>query len=194
MSNARDPFSVKPAQLPSMGGATPTQFVVDPAGVAQVVSSAGSPRPPAEEPHAPRGRRPQLRVTNGWTGAYQVEKAGAPGAPHAPHVGAQPRAFREQAASLRHQVHARTMSPRRAAREQVKAARARAREIQRRTRSHLRRRDVEHGPAPVLAVLAVMMVMGGVFLVMKVSKRSASVTSSQGLVAVPFALSAPPAE
>ena len=204
VSSARDPFSVKPAQLPSMGGASPTQFVVDPAGVAQVVSSAGSPTPPAEEPHAPRGRRPELRVTNWWTGAYQVEKAGAPGAPHAPHVGAQPffqqeakvfreqaRAFREQAASLRHQVHARTMSPRRAAREQVKAARARAREIQRRTRSHLHRRHVEHGPAPVLAVLAVMMMVGA-FLVIKVSKRSASVTSSQGLVVAPYALPAPP--
>ncbi len=86
VSNARDPFSVKPAQLPSMGGASPTRFVVDPAGVAQVVASAGSPKPPAEEPQAPRGRRPELRVTNWWTGAYAVEKAGAPGAPHAPHV------------------------------------------------------------------------------------------------------------
>ena len=205
VSNAGDPFSVKPAQLPSMGGATSTRFVVDPAGVAQVVAaSAGSPKPPAEEPQASRGRRPQLRVTNWWTGAYQVEKAGTPGAPH---VAAQPffrqeakafreqaRAFREQAASLRDQVHARTMSPRRAAREQVKAARARAKEIGRRTRSHLHRRHVEHRPAPVMTMLVVMMVMGGVFLLMRVDRRSASVITSRDVVAAPYALPVPPPE
>ncbi len=204
VSNAGDPFSVKPAQLPSMGGASPTQFVVDPAGVAQVVASAGSPKPPAEEPAAPRGGRPQLRVTNWWTGAYAVEKAGAPGARQ---VGAQPffqqeakafreqaRAFREQTASLRHQVRARMMSPRRAAREQIKAARARAKEIRRRTRSHFHRRHVEHRPAPVLGILAVAMILGGVFLVLPLSRRSTSVTSSQGLVVAPYALPAPPPE
>ncbi len=207
VSSARDPFSVKPAQLPSMGGASPTQFVVDPAGVAQVVSSAGSPKPPAVEPQAPRGRRPELRVTNWWTGAYAVEKTGVPGAPHAPHDAARPffqreakafreqaRAFREQATSLRNQVHARTITPRRAAREQIKAARARAREIQRRTRSHLRRRDVEHGPAPVMSMLAVAMILGGVFVVLPLSRRSASVTSSQGLVVAPYGLPALPAD
>ena len=233
LSNARDPFSVKPAQLPSMGGASPTQFVVDPAGVAQVVSSAGSPQPPndpeaddvrgwgvavdshgvhvgsfaspsAQPAQESRSRRPKLRVTNWWTGAYAVEKAGAPGAPQ---VGAQPfvqpqakvfreqaRAFREQTASLRHQVQARMMSPRRAAREQIKAARGRAKEIQRRTRSHLHRRKAEHGPAPVMGLLAVAVILGGVLVVLPLSRRSTSVTSSQGLAAAPYALPAPPAE
>lgn len=45
-----------------------------------------------------------------------------------------------------------------------------------------------------MAMLAVAMILGGVFVVLPLSRRSASVTSSQGLVAVPFALPAPPAE
>ena len=45
-----------------------------------------------------------------------------------------------------------------------------------------------------MTMLVVMMVMAGVFLVMRVSRRGASVTSSQGLAAAPYALPAPPAE
>ncbi len=45
-----------------------------------------------------------------------------------------------------------------------------------------------------MSMLAVAMILGGVFIVLPLSRRSASVTSSQGLVAAPYDLPMPPAE
>ncbi|MEE9129543.1 MAG: hypothetical protein V3T84_05955 [Phycisphaerales bacterium] len=240
LSSAHDPFSVKPAQLPSLAGSGHGQFVVDQAGVAHVVASAGSPKPPndpaeaadvrgwgvsvgpqgvhvgsfpspAAQPAQPsRGRRPLLRVTNWWTGAYDVDDAGEasvarqPAGPQAAVAVAcqqgakvfreQARAFRADTAALRQQMRDRMMSPRRAAREQIKAARARAKEIRNRTRSHLRRRHSEHRPTPVMGLFAVAFILAFVCLWLPLNRRSTSVTSSQGLVVAPYALPAPPPE
>lgn len=183
---AHDPFAVKLASLPSMrGGAAPPIPAASEVAHEQVIGSAGSPRPPADESGdrvkmwgvaasipggvqvgsieldengpikpaaaASAGRRPRLKVTNWWTGAYAVQDVGEPATPAAtptpaaatpadPHV---PRdasrsfrrevaALRDQTDTLRQQVQAHTMTARRAAREQIKAARARAAEIRRR--------------------------------------------------------------
>ena len=103
-------------------------------------------------------------------------------------------AFRADTAALRHQVRARMMSPRRAAREQIKAARARAKEIRRRTRSHFAHRPVEARPAPSMVVFAGAFILVFICLWLPMNRRSASVTSSQGLVVAPYAPTAPPAE
>jgi serine/threonine protein kinase len=161
---AADPYAVRPADLPSMGGSTPEAPHAAADGAPQrpreaaVASSAGSPRPPAAatagfgHPGAGTGTRswseptrPAVRVTNWWTGAYQAVEPGGAGA--LPAMSSQEAriyreeaaAFREHSEALREQVRRRTVSARRAAREQLRAARQRAEEVRRRARANRRR-------------------------------------------------------
>ncbi len=107
-----------------------------PAAAAAAVGTAGT-----------AGTRPKIRVTNWWTGAYEVLDPGTPGAaPHAVNrerARTQAKAYRDsvlgmrrQASELRRQVRDQAKSARRAAREQVQEARTRARQMQRRAREH----------------------------------------------------------
>jgi serine/threonine protein kinase len=152
VTNAGDPFAVKPADLPSMGGAAVDSSLepeLDSAAEEQVAAAAmddatfaagpaASVVPPAGHP-----RRPRLRVTNWWTGEYVVDDPGDTGpggsrreeAPAAGFRGGlrdDARALRHHAQQLRSQVKRGTKSAQRAAREQVKLARRRALDIQRR--------------------------------------------------------------
>ncbi|MHC4413938.1 MAG: serine/threonine protein kinase [Planctomycetota bacterium] len=110
-------------------------------------------------------RRPKIRLTNWWTGAYKVDDPGPAAASEA--VGDQEalrrdaRLFREQSRGLRQQteslqrrVRNQRMSARRAAREQIRAARARAKEMRRRARAHRHRSVSERPPSAALGLMA----------------------------------------
>ena len=79
-----DPFSIKPAHLPSMrdGGEHDSSFEVDDAERTFDFSPRRAPKPepvgpPPAAPNEPApalsARRPRLRVTNWWTGEYVVD-------------------------------------------------------------------------------------------------------------------------
>ncbi len=157
-----DPAAIRPADLPSMRGA-PAPVPMEPPLV-EVLAAAGSPVPPRPEPAAvaaaippaesrpanpaaPAPRtRPAIRVTNWWTGSYQVidpGSAAAPGDSEAESFRADARHFRQHVHGLRTQAQAARAqlgqyrgNARRAAREQIREARARARDMQRRARQH----------------------------------------------------------
>jgi hypothetical protein len=119
------------------------------------LDAAGNPLPiPPSKPRAPR---PRLKVTNWWTGEYRLESdsvcrqcgydlRGLANADRCPECGTSTQGsadsqtnarlfrkhayeFKQQAEHLRRQAGTGSMSARRAAREQIKAARQRAREI-----------------------------------------------------------------
>ncbi len=201
---AADPFAVKPAELPSMRGTAPSAVAsVDPEArddvEAQTVASAGSPKPPAPEPPVTAGR-PKLRVTNWWTGAYQAQDARpAAGAAvaavpafgrDARELGRQAREFRGQAEILRCRAPNQAVGARRAAREQIKAARARAREMHRAARNHRRQALDQRRPSPVLAFLAVAVLLGGAFLLMPLSTERASQAEAHELARLADAVAA----
>ncbi len=178
---ASDPWTVKPAELPSMRGQAPPEPAGEPSVTwpEHVVASAGSPRPPpgpeptwqpagavagvagpgaapVDRPDAGRSpartSRPRFRVTNWWTGAYQVEDPDVVRASEEASSRLEARSmrrhaseFRAEAEGLRQQVRQRAISARQAAREQIRAARTRAKEIRRRAREHQLR-------APIVAV------------------------------------------
>ncbi|TVQ53600.1 MAG: hypothetical protein EA377_07655 [Phycisphaerales bacterium] len=80
-----DPFSIKPANLPSMrdGGNRDSSFEVDDSESTFEYSPRRAPKPepvgpPPATPPAPAvsSRRPRLRVTNWWTGEYVVDQPG----------------------------------------------------------------------------------------------------------------------
>ncbi|MEO1535173.1 MAG: hypothetical protein AAFS11_06390, partial [Planctomycetota bacterium] len=133
---AENPFEVKPAMLPSVGGETVAPVEVErpaDAVASEPVAPAAEPAPAPEAPPAPAGApKPKLRVANWWTGRYDTEGVPEPAA---------------QAVS-----HARRATPRpepreavrRPAREQLKNARARAAERRKRavTRVADRRRNL----------------------------------------------------
>ena len=205
---AADPFAVKPAELPSMRGVAPSAAAsVDPEArdevEAQTVASAGSPKPPAPEPPVAAGR-PKLRVTNWWTGAYQAQDArpaaGAAAAAavaavpafgrDARELGPQAREFRGQAEILRCRVRNQAVGARRAAREQIKAARARARQMQRAARNHRRQALDQRRPSPVLAFLAVAVLLAGAFLLLPLSTERAGPAEAQELTRLAEAVAA----
>lgn len=73
---ASDPWSVKPAMLPSMGGQVPPAIARDaappapaPAARVETVSSVRR-TPPPPPPAASAARRPEIEVTGWWTGGY----------------------------------------------------------------------------------------------------------------------------
>ncbi len=216
---AADPWTVKPAELPSMRGveadegvtiaaagsptppppppmepetpreaATPSVaawgLTIGPSGI-----KAGRIRPevPAAEQHEPEtARRPDIRVTNWWTGGYEVLDPGDAASPDPAVAGdprAEARAFRQQVRGmrqrsddLRQQVRGRAMSARRAAREQIKEARTRAREIQRRAREHRHRAapgmSRSRQPSAVMAFLALTVLSAGALLAITTLRRS----------------------
>jgi serine/threonine protein kinase len=176
-----DPGSVRPVDLPSMGGAVAeaAPAATDPS-VAAI--GAGSPVPPplpvvetpapvadSVAPADPPRRRPGLRVTNWWTGAYAVDETGDPVA--RPDSGVtqafrdQSRSFRAEAHELRRRVQTGAISSRRAAREQIKAARARARDLQKRARSRRHRTVVERQPSRAL-IGATLLFVGFIAVIM----------------------------
>jgi hypothetical protein len=162
---APDLWAVKPAHLPSMKGTGAVEVeqppvdsapaVPDPVVVAAArtpgysgwgiaAGSGGVKTFNVGAAAEPKGKQPRIRVTNWWTGAYQVADQGEVATPDASQAArADAREFRQQvhsmrgqSAALRQQVRQRVVSARTAAREQIRDARARAKEIRRRAREH----------------------------------------------------------
>jgi hypothetical protein len=112
-------------------------------------------------------RRPKIRVTNWWTGAYEVvdpegEPAGADqdaARAAARAMREQVRGFRAQTDAMRRKVHMGRMTARRAAREQIKQARARAKEMQRRARAHRHQAVRERQPSAMVGFLALVVLL-----------------------------------
>lgn len=201
VAQASDPFSVKPGQLPSMGGESPEQFDAgsdepadDPNRAGAAWAAAG--RMPHAQPVAagvPAGagptavgavggvaaaaaaeavkpRRPKLKVTNWWTGAYEVEDDGL-SAPATEYT------FGNVA---RESVHRRAEA-RRKAHEQVAAARARAEAMRKRVKDHRHarlRHPSERQPGIFIGFLSVLF-LGGILTTAFYlqSMRSDSVTA-----------------
>ncbi len=176
-----------------------------------VVAAAGSPVPPKQDAGADPGHsgwgvaiglggvkalkpfgaakplkaRPPIRVTNWWTGAYEVagpDQVGTPGAAQAARADArefrrQVHSMRDQSAVLRQQVRQRVVSARTAAREQIREARARAKEIRRRAREHRYAavagvaRTAERAPSVMMSSLTLAVVLGGSLLVFSLLKE-----------------------
>jgi len=144
------------------------------AGAAEVGQAAAG-QSPVPAPVARPGRRPSLRVTNWWTGAYRVLDPGSSGQPagrgqayaaeQAEAVRRHAAALRHEAADIRHKVRAGTMSARQAAHEQIKVARARAREIRRRAHTHRVRAVAERQPSGVLFAIGGLTIMALIALV-----------------------------
>jgi serine/threonine protein kinase len=126
---------------------------------------------PAAKPKRPR---PRIRVTNWWTGAYEVlDPAGRPREDaagmrdDARAMRAQVRGFRSQSNDLRDKVQMGRMTARRAAREQIKQARARAKEMQRRARAHRHQVVTTNArpPSGMMAFMGLVVVLALVALV-----------------------------
>lgn len=152
---AKDPFAVKPAQLPSVSQSPEDIDIpvpeplpdLDPSFVASA-QRAATPAPKA--PHSPdptrqRVQRPKLNVKDWWTGRYDTPK-GTPRAPVAP-VPPPPPAPRVT-----------PIDQRKPAKEQLKNARARAQAMQ--DRANRRRADhranhnrYKNDPHPLVIVL-----------------------------------------
>lgn len=175
---ARDPFTVRPIDLPSMRGETPAdQPAIDPPTPADV-RWANTPRPQPPQPaitgfgaaagigaaggftqvgriniDAAKPRRPKLKVTNWWTGAYVVEDAGVDAPAHE---------YRFD--NVAHADASRLGEARRKAQEQVAGARARAEALRERVRTsrakHLRH-PAERQPGAMLWVLSALF-LGGI--------------------------------
>ena len=141
-----DPFSVKPAQLPSMNGAEAApelpEAPIDPLELqmpAAVVQQRRTPEPSARpdtpaQPEVPAARRaPAIRVSNWWTGASDV----APMGPDVVRVG---RPASPNARTARQGDMPRLVEPagRRTAREQRESAQQRARAAQARAHDRMR--------------------------------------------------------
>ena len=219
--SAKDPYQVKPAELPSMsGGAFDATLAQSPEPFEQVVAAAATPAPaapamqifglaagigtsgkflqtgrinldenfhplPKEAQPAASGSafKPLLRVKNWWTGSYEV--AGI--APAAGGQAPQPETFaaaRQQAQAFHHdadEINRRfnrgEISARRAAREQLKAARARAAEIRQRARDRRKHRPShravgERQPSVALGLIVLLFLVGGGLAVAKIYHES----------------------
>ncbi len=145
-------------------------------------SPAGSNPPNPEQPVSPGSpaprTRPAIRVTNWWTGSYQVIDPGSAvpsGDSEAESFRADARQFRRHVHSLRTQAQAARAqlrqhggNARRAAREQIREARARARDMQRRARQHRLAAGVvlpaERQPSGAMAMFTLAIVAGLGFL------------------------------
>jgi hypothetical protein len=173
---ASDPAAVRPADLPSMGGrAAPaeaeTACCPGPAAVAPAAVAAAVPGPAAEPAAGPRASspqaRPRLRVTNWWTGAYVIDGGDAVAEREFSHHASQ---MRRTAARRRDKVRSGSLSARRAAREQIREARARATEMRRRARTGQPRAVAERQPSLALGATVVVFLLlaaGVVFVIAK---------------------------
>jgi hypothetical protein len=164
----------------------------------EVQAAAGSPRPPRPEAPAPAAApmpgaadpavpaprpRPAIRVTNWWTGAYEVVDPGLlqAGAAEGAAFRADARQFRAhvqgmrtRAEAARAQLRLHGGNARRAAREQIREARARARDMQSRARHHrLAAAAVPAGRQPhgALALVPVALIAGLVLVIWSVKRE-----------------------
>lgn len=175
-----DPFTVRPADLPSMraeqvvvagapagGGFVPAAAI----GAAAVAAgSAGSPRP-------------RIRVTNWWTGAYVMEDGDAAGRPSASPV-VDFSGWRGAAAKA-----ASTARPK--AEAQIASARRRAADLRTKARArvdrHMARRP--HQPSKGLIVLSSLVIVGIVAVVVastgRASHRTRTVSTAQARMSIP---------
>ena len=155
----------------------------------QVGSFSVPPKTPAP---ASASGRPQVRVTNWWTGAYEVDDPGVAAAAAAVSFKSEAKEFRThvremrgQDRVLRDQIRNRTIGARKAAREQIRAARNRAREMRRRAHEHRLRalksapaaRSSQPAPAVAGATMALLLlaVAGGFVFLNRSQNRDAQV-------------------
>jgi serine/threonine protein kinase len=127
------------------------------------VDADGNPMPGAKPATAaPRGKRPLLRVTNWWTGAYVVDDAGAEAKPAT--LGDAVRQAKSRVPGAPAVVGSRTAAAQlEHARRRVEAARARA---QARRGATPLRAPGERQPSPALMAVAFILVFGGIALAM----------------------------
>ncbi|MGI9013193.1 MAG: serine/threonine protein kinase [Phycisphaerales bacterium] len=200
-----DPFAVRPVDLPSMSGADMSSLHID-APDPLSVHFAGSPVPPAMnpgsavpaaavasfdpdahrsgdsgKPRPERGalRRPLLRVTNWFTGEYEVEDPGSARDAFqdmgerfsertrdvADGLAWQPAAVPKAMAAARQRAHEQVASARARARAKADASRLRARSLGANAIGSIDRS--ENKSHPVLAVLGILVlgcIVGGVFI------------------------------
>ncbi|MEO0483453.1 MAG: hypothetical protein AAF138_07485 [Planctomycetota bacterium] len=189
-----DPYAFKPASLPSMKGEAPAESpepvmeeldfptpAVTPAARRTPAPRTPESLPPRLNPSPKPVARPRVHVTNWWTGRYAAEAAPIQAAPVPP---SPPKPVRREAPRL-----AEPVGERRAARDQLASARARAASA--RERAHERMAQVRrpnaarHGINPGVAVavflfLGAAVAVGGAMIVAAVNKPKAYVTISNG--------------
>jgi len=155
VQQAEDPFAVKPADLPSMGGALiDAHDIAEPAPEPEAAWADAEPVAPAAQsrPQPPASVDPRrLRVADWWTGRYAVarEAGVAPPPPayaHAAHASRVPVGERKPAA------------------EQLKSARKRVAATRRKAASRIRRRH-EAGGLNGGVVIGLLVVIGFVLFV-----------------------------
>ncbi|MCZ6834144.1 MAG: hypothetical protein O7G85_00065, partial [Planctomycetota bacterium] len=203
---AADPYSVKPASLPSMSGGfvaideeedkveavfaahmPKPQYGPTPQAQPYVAAAAAAAPVSPETPSGPASRRPKLRVTSWWTGDYVVDDPGTGQATPANHPSggkteyrdfrAQAKAFRAEASEVRRKVRAGTINARKAAREQVKSARARAQAMRRKVTQRRFSHKANKKPTPFLAFIVMTVIVGGAILGAALVKNEQSYTS-----------------
>ncbi|MCC6661281.1 MAG: hypothetical protein IT437_10390 [Phycisphaerales bacterium] len=193
---ASDPFAVRPADLPSMGGASRIrpQDDADPEfhqspererREPEVVAAAASPVPPREEPRswavpAPdmpsesQRRRPRVRLTDWWSGRYAVDgmdvETPAAERPHREHIAASVRASVDES---RRQVRSAAEQLERA-HARMQAARHRAHERMASRRQQRRRKDFAAGFNPGMSLALFLFLAVVVGLVLLIGTRAMS--------------------
>lgn len=171
---ARDPFAVKPIELPSMGGTPAAADRVEQAASPVPpplpgTRAAAAPTPPVPESPAPPGprSRPNIRVADWWTGRYTVEGGSRGAQPRpAPAGGAQAAdvpngaAFRPIRGASPYPAH-----------EQIRRARERAAAVRERALNHPKRRPTpsraqaqySSGPNAGMVIAVLLFLAVGVF-------------------------------
>jgi len=140
------------------------------AGPTAVAAAVGAAAPMA-------AGRPRLRVTSWWTGDYVVDDPGAASGAASPGMAGfaggntdyrefrrEASSFRAEAANLRDRVRAGAMSARKAAKEQVRAARTRAQALSRRARQRRFSHRAQERPSAFLAFLVMSVLVGGAII------------------------------
>ncbi len=205
LAAAKDPFKVRPAELPSMSGAedpmpaTPPPFAPDPE-VVRVSERLHDPIPAPPTPNAPqtpeapkrrsRGRGPgSIRLTDWWTGRYAVNADAPVPGPAAPgHTPPAP----DRPSRHHRPAHVRPVDQRLPASEQLASARGRAAEMRKRAGERRRdagkrvRRGRQHASGmnagvvvPVLMVVGAIGLFGAISVFLPAfSSTSVSVTRS----------------
>ncbi|MEN0020977.1 MAG: hypothetical protein AAF747_08870 [Planctomycetota bacterium] len=176
---AADPFSVRPAALPSMSGgaiediAEPTPEPAD--DFEPMAAFARTPRPAASEaaPVAERAGSPDIRVKDWWSGKFEVGKS-AP-------ASAKPRAAAPVPPVVPVAHAARTVRP--PASEQLRNARERARAARHRAQQRIRSRKADprttFNAGVFFALLLSVVAVGGALAVYLLSEPDAPHRSSQ---------------
>lgn len=182
------PPAPQAAEEPKISG---WAFAVGPGGV------TGGRLGPKPQPEPGQPQRPRIRVTNWWTGAYQVDPDGSddPGGQsfrgEARTFRRQARDFRQQAESLHRQVRGSRISARRAAREQIRSARARAREMRRRVSTHRHRAVNQRQPSGAMAFVTLAVLLLGAALATTMLRSKSSGANVRHLAEAPNVLATP---